>query len=345
VARVLNKSLQRPFGQSSTNALGRITVHITTLRAALAMAGHRTSRRSTVVVSGVVALALMAAAFSAGRVAAAPAASFKFVTDVVGMSLKAQASHADGTVTAEWSSSAGSKVVVSGVPGATVTVHGYEGSSGYMGVDVAYPPVSKELAGEAVGSYAAAGRSVYQDALRVGFSDAAARGIANGLQPNSYQSACVSTSGPGGYSTGRFCNVSNIVSQNAGDWYLADEGTGTAHDSATAPGTGLLSFLGYTYYGANNVLVKWAPAGTINPSACRSDTEQISYGGVSWSSSSTICPDRIDPSVNPNGPSFGEFWHGFTHDYVGLDPVDIMHSPANATANFNVHVYIHWQGV
>lgn len=283
--------------------------------------------------AGIIALAVLllpgVATASGGQLVSQ---AFRFDSSVPGFGFVGEIRHGDGTVTATWAAP-GSKVRVTGSPGATVVVR--RSTSKDLLTVIRPTRLSKQQTLAAVATYRAHHRSPAADAAHNAGSPAP-------TVPTSassiYDSWCVDVYGDSNRAKGHVCNVESILQQNGSDWYLGDEVTGTGHDGSR----GLFSFLGADFYGSGNTLVKWAPSGTVRPSACNTVTYGLTWGAASISSTATLCPDKIDPVLNAYGPGFGEFWHGSTTGYVGLNPVDVIHDPANASPTGSLHVYIHW---
>lgn len=277
---------------------------------------------------------LTPAIISATPAPASGGSSFTLISSVQGMTLHREVRHGDGTITATYNSTIGA-VAVTGDPGATVLIRTYDGKD--LSVVVQSPQLSKEAARAAAVSYRTRGRSPAADARHAGVpaTDSARTAPSEYI----YDSWCVSVSGDSNRAYGHVCDVEKVMQQNGGDWYIGDEVTGTGRDT----GNGLYSFLGADFYGSGNTLVKWAPSGTLHPSTCNTVTFGLSYGAASVSSTATLCPDTIDPVLNAYGPGFGEFWHGNTKSYVGLNPVDVIHDPPGASPSGSLHVYIHWR--
>lgn len=135
---------------------------------------------------------------------------------------------------------------------------------------------------------------------------------------------CITPSGNGG----RFCDVITVVKDNGGgDWYVGDQLTGTA--------SAQLLFWGNIDRGTGNSVIQWNPTSTIIPNVCKPYTFSAGVsGGSSVSTTGTLCPDSVDPTLGSDGRSYGLVWH---HSFVccgyysaGLAGVDIFHSPPAA---------------
>lgn len=298
------------------------------------------------------ATAALSIPFAVAHATTAPTATlFGIESTVPGMALQSAVDNKDGSATVTWAAPTGEHVTVTGRPGATVKVSGTAGEGpGELTIRVTPAPLDKsdsKAVAEAFNDFASGRRSVYRDALRVGMTEAEAATIAHG-KPGSMHvatggdiinSVCVDGSGDGGRAHIHFCDVQSVVQRNGSDWYVGDEMTGTAQDTLH----NLFTTIGANIYGGGNTLVKWSPSGRINPSACASNTASVSWNGFSLSSTANACPDFIDPRVNPYGPGFGEYWHGFTHAAVGLNPVDVVHNPPSASPWASLHWYLHWE--
>lgn len=124
------------------------------------------------------------------------------------------------------------------------------------------------------------------------------------------------------------------------DWYFGNEMTGTGHDDTGS----LTAFFGSDHYDVGNTVVQYAPNATLHPSACETQTYGLSYNGFTWSSTATICPDSVDPMIGSSKPGFGSKWRGrVKNTYVGINPVDLVHNPPNASVGLWINVGIAWR--
>lgn len=152
-------------------------------------------------------------------------------------------------------------------------------------------------------------------------------------------SPCVKVTGDGGSAYGRFCDVQRLVQANGSDWYMSDAGTGSGAETGWS---NLSEFRGVIRYGSANTIVSWRPNGTIYKGSCQDNTQSLTFNGYSVSSTSTICPDEVDPFA-PSDHAFGETWWGCEGGpVVGLNPVDIDHSPPSSDASVTVTATIAW---
>jgi hypothetical protein len=240
---------------------------------------------------------------------------------------------------------------------------------------VTTPDPKTETSSRSASSYMASGQSLIDNALAVGFTPRQAYAVAQNLGVHLAKSVtiagvsarradvrwgsrgtgsdsagavtastatilnspCISLSGDGGHATSRFCDVQRKVQANGLDWYLGDSGTGTASD---VNGWKLIQFRGNTQYSSGNSEVQWRPNGTVDVGSCSVKTFGITYNGVSISSSATSCPAKLDPYLATT--HFGVNWSGCNHNQDGIAPVDLVHSPASASAAITVDIKIAW---
>jgi hypothetical protein len=169
--------------------------------------------------------------------------------------------------------------------------------------------------------------------------DAAASDAVAAASAPIVNSPCLSLDGDGGHATSRFCDVQRKVQANGTDWYLGDEGSGTARDTNNK----LKQFRGNTAYGSNNSIVQWRPTGRVDLGSCTTKTFTIDFNGYAVTSSVQSCPNHLDPYLGDL--HFGINWTGCNHNYDGISPVDIDHSPPSASAAITVDVKIAWDGI
>jgi hypothetical protein len=198
-------------------------------------------------------------------------------------------------------------------------------------------------------AYAAAGKSVVQDAMAVGYSSAEAQALAGGVRPafkpgDIISSPCASVTGDGGDAWGRACDVQKMMQDNGGgNWYVGDQVTGSADNSWNSlyDITGLAADVNY---GSGNSIIQWQPNSTVSTGSCTTRGYSLNYNYVNVSTSSTICPDRMDPD-GPSNTRFGGHWSGcdkWGSDTEGVNSVDVVSDPSNATANPGLGVTIWW---
>jgi hypothetical protein len=281
------------------------------------------------------------AAFAA-PVNASHAPSMSITSNVSDIALKASIDHHDGSMTAKWSAPTGESVTVTGRFGAKVnlTERTTSTSGKELFVEVTTPEIDKTntaAVNAMMDAYKTGKRSVEKDATNTGIDAAQVSDVG---VASIYDSWCVDVSLNSGAAKEHFCDIRTKVQDNGGgDWYMGDEMTGT---TSWHSGQALFSSYGGDAYSSGNTMVKWNPAGTINPGSCSSNTQQVTYNGFSISSTSTVCPDRIDPYTNNlGGAGIEEFWHGCSAGSVGLNPVDVVHSPPSASVSATLKGYIH----
>jgi len=287
-------------------------------------------------------LALAGVAVAIPADAAGRAPSMTIESNVPGLALKTSIDHHDGSMTAKWAAPTGESITVTGRPGARVKLSARTTPTGGQEVfsEVVIPEIDKTdtaAVNAMMDAYRTGKRSVTKDAINTGIDPAQADNIS--IQ-SYYDSWCVDVSLGSGAATEHFCDIRTKIQDNGGgDWYMGDEMTGT---TSWHSGRALFSSYGGDAYSANNVVVKWAPSGTINPGSCGSNTQQVSYNGFSISSTSQVCPDSIDPYTNNlGGAGIEEFWHGCSAGSIGFNPVDVIHSPPSVSVGATLKGYIH----
>ena len=306
------------------------------------------------IMASATALALAALAFPGSAIAAqsgatAPRAGglFTLATAVPGMVLQESVLNTEGTATARWRAPDGTTVSVSGMPGATVRLTSVPGKHGGVSVQVSTPGINKNNAAAVsnqLKAFAGGARSIYADALSTGMSPAQALSISRNVRPavTIENSLCINLNADihsgNAYATEHFCDIQYLDQANGGDWYLSDTMTGTGRDIYWS----LTQMKGTNYYGSGNSVVNWDPSSTIYRNSCGNVTFTITYGVVSVSSTADLCPNTIDPWIDGKGPGFGEIWNGHTHEYVGLNPVDVIHDPPGASPALNLLVAEVW---
>jgi len=264
-------------------------------------------------------------------------------TAIPGMAMRSSVDHGDGSVTVRWSAPTGEAVTVTGTPGAVVSATRRTTPTGgqELFVDVRTPDIDKadtEAVAKALNAYQTGMRSVQRDAANTGIPASEVSGIV----PLTviFDSWCVDVTLDSRHWE-HFCDVREKVQDNGGgDWYMGDEMTGS---TTRTGGQYLYSSYGGVAYTANNTMVKWQPSADVVPSSgCATNTQKLSYNGVELSSETTVCPSVIHPYTNRlGGAGLEEFWHGCDDGVIGLNPVDVIHSPPSASVGATLKGYIH----
>jgi len=272
---------------------------------------------------------------------------FTLVTATRGMVLRQSVINADGTATARWRAPDGISVAVNGMPGGTVRLRSVPGKHGGISAEVSSGAINKNNAAAVAKQLSAFRRgpqSIYTDALSTGMSPAQAGSISSQVIPSATieNSLCINLSADihsgKAFATEHFCDVQYLDQASGGNWYLSDTMSGTGRDTYWE----LYQEKGANYYGSGNTVVKWDPTGKVSRSSCGDVTFSLTYDGVGVSSTANLCPNYIDPWLNPKGPGFGEIWYGSTHGYVGLNPVDAIHDPPGASPALHLLVAEVW---
>lgn len=315
----------------------------------LRMLTHSAKMRATATALALAGLALPGSAIAAHASATPPQARglFTLVTAKPGMVLQQSVLNPDGTATARWRAPDGTSVSVNGMPGATVRLSSVPGKHGGVSVEVNSRAINKNNAAavaKQLSAFAGGRRSIYTDALSTGMSPAQASSTSRNVTPRAsiYNSLCINLNADihsgVAYATEHFCDIQYLDQASGGNWYLSDTMSGTGRDTYWK----LYQEKGANYYGSGNTVVNLDPTGRVNRGSCGNVTFSVAYSGVSVSSTADLCPSYVDPWLNAKGPGFGEIWYGSTHDYVGLNPVDVIHDPPGASPALNLLVAEVW---
>jgi|GEM_PF-6031955 len=280
----------------------------------------------------------------------------------------AETVNADGSVTATFGKGS-ARVIVSGAPGLTIAIDSEGGAAvGPAPMDKLKPNAARD----AIDQYAAAGRSVVNDAIAVGVAPArAAATYGDGSQtthalvaagpitdiapaPAAYvtgdliQSWCVSVSSPSGKTVTQACDSQYMDQDNGGgDWYVVDkhQASGNSTDTSFFGPERLHAIYAKVYYTPGNQTQRWDPASTRTLGSCVT----LSFGiagqsGASFGISTTVCSDRQGMWVLDTGTSatvFGTTWSGtepsdnFWEATAGVSGV---HSPPSALNSPTLYV-------
>jgi hypothetical protein len=281
-----------------------------------------------------------------------PPDQMQLVTNGPSATRLSQHSIAGGDVVASWQVGAAT-VTAAALPGSTVTVSSFGpvGQAGGAEASVTLNAVNKtgaNAADRAIKAYKSSGRSVYSEAVAVGYSPAEATKLQTNLtsgpliaSASIIGSACATVYGDAGSAYGRACVVQYLMqATQGGDWYIGDKITGSGSDSDWLwKLTGLQS---WETYGSGNSIIDWSPGSTQFPSSCGNFTASLGFAGSGISASTTICPDRLDPKFFTRG--FGTNWTGCDkNQYVeGTPSVDLDHNLWWASIAVTIHVAIWW---
>ena len=296
---------------------------------------------------------LATAALTAGVVTTAQAAPkvhskvFTLQTPAKDVRLLSEQQIPGGDWTASWIVQ-GETVKVAAPAGSTVVVAQPDGKS--ASAMVRTPAQSKQGTSlkSLAAAYAAAGKSVVQDAMAVGYTQAEAEALVGGVHPayspgDIISSPCASVTGDGGDAWGRACDVQKMMQDNGGgNWYVGDQVTGSGND--TNGRNSLSGLAADVNYGSGNSIIQWQPNSTVSTGSCTTRGYSLSYNYVNVSTSSTVCPDRMDPD-GPSNTRFGGHWSGCDRwgaDTEGVNSVDVVWNPSSALSNPGLSVKIWW---
>jgi hypothetical protein len=313
--------------------------------------------KAAVVILGGTPLAVIATTTGAGANSDSPS-YMKIVTSGESTTRLSQHMIKGGDATESWKVG-NATVTVSGPPGSTVSVSstGSPGAAGSVQASVTLPGNDKygaNAAQRALIRYATSGRSVYSEALAVGYSASEASQVRTNLTSSPQSpalsavaassiigSACASVKGDGNQAYGKACIIQTLMQAKGYDWYIGDEITSSAGNSDFW--WGLTGLQAWDTYGPNNTIVRWNPSSTQYPSACGNVTFGLTYNGAGISATDTLCPDRLDPKFFGSG-GYGTNWTGCArqNQVVGAPSVDLDHNPPNASYSVTIHVYIWW---
>jgi hypothetical protein len=252
-----------------------------------------------------------------GVVAVLGAAGAVRAQGVSGPQVKGRTAIAGGDVASTWSAQ-GATMKVAGPAGMTPLLsYLIKGGGSWSIHDGANLPlvepgggVRHSIATGAAQRYASSGRSVYSEALAVGFTSkqAAATATALGVRgPSATATRPVLSSGCEMVTrlrvTVQECLVARLLSASGADWKV---GFATYADATPEAGQQLAQFAGYTTVSqANNALAKSSPTAALHLSSCTPET--ASTAGLSVGA--TICPTSWGPYVAGKA-AFGSIWRG-----------------------------------
>lgn len=283
-------------------------------------------RRTIVPLIGTLALAMAipsATALAAPSVPAAPARGLvtgvmTMESSVPGLALTSSFANSDGTYTATWESSAGigTEVQATAPAGTKVTLTQDTTDGVASEVTVTPPPLGKGGA-QPMGQ---------PPVLNAWCTDLYMDKVNGKYQAHEH-----------------FCDTQyKVVDKGGGDWYILDKMFGTSSNGQDG-NYWLWSSYGGDSYPSGNTMVQWAPTGSFHPSACKSYTASLTYGGFSVSVPATYCPNTMDIYTGTlGGQGIEEFWHGCVWPgSVGFNPIDTVHNPPSASYNATLHAYMH----
>ncbi|MBV8194550.1 MAG: hypothetical protein JOY80_03390 [Candidatus Dormibacteraeota bacterium] len=154
-----------------------------------------------------------------------------------------------------------------------------------------------------------------------------------------YRSWCVTMTPSNGY--GRACDLQQMLSQNGGDWYLSDAMTMSAHYGNGFFSPSLEFMYVYAKWSANNSEVQWSPTSNgIDVGNCQQTSVGVAYI-VSVSETWTVCPVKWG-LYTLNSTQFGSYWSGQSQNWEGVDAVDVVHDPPNASPGTTLYAYMYW---
>lgn len=304
----------------------------------------------------------------------------------LGFELTSQAKNLDGSVTAFFSNGL-ETVGVSGSPGIRLSVavsslgnavnlpaapHSGAGSV----VQVSLPGDKSVSPDDLAARYQAAGRSVVQDAIKLGMSpaDAAAQfghthatpllvSGGGGRMPGMslmaaqsspapvYDSFCASLKSDAGVVKSYACDERRKDQVTGSDWYVEDAFTDSAVSTDTCLACWMPDRLTKVYadlhFASGNSTTKWTPTSTISePSSCRDVTLSLSSPktGIGYSETAHVCSDsfglhNVAPAV------FGTTWAGHepkANWYEATEGVNIVHSPPGTAAGVSMTISHQW---
>jgi len=252
-----------------------------------------------------------------GLVAMLGAAGAVQAQGVSGPQVKSRSAIAGGDVASTWSAD-GATMKVAGPAGMTPLINPQIKGGGSWDIKFGanLPLVepgggaSHPIATGATQRYASSGRSVYSEALAVGFTpkQPVATATALGVRgPSTKATAPVLSSGcemvTGLRVTVQECLVARLLSASGADWKV---GLATYAAATPEPGQQLAQFAGYTILSqANNALTKSSPTAIVHLNRCTPETASTSGLSVG----ATVCPTSWGPYVAGKA-AFGSIWRG-----------------------------------
>ena len=185
-------------------------------------------------------------------------------------------------------------------------------------------------------------RTVYEDALAVGFTKTEALNILRSAHVSLSQvvpdsilaSPCANVSGGGGSS--KSCTVETGIQTPAnGDWYLGNQISTTGQDDGFSE-LDILS--GWTSYPSGNTTVEWNPQSYTSEGNCKTVTWSLGFDGIGISESGSVCPSAEEPTSGDNGGK----WFGCDGAPEGAPAVNVDHSPAGTSDAVTANVKMGW---
>jgi hypothetical protein len=257
-----------------------------------------------------------------------------------------------GDVSTTWQAN-GALVRAAGAPGSQVSFSQLSPTSMTAWVEAPATAVSDAK------QYAAAGRSVYWDALGAGMSEADARqmakemggsipGVAPAASASIFNSVCATViGGTDNGIQGKACLVQSFLQQKApNQWYIENKIQSSAASTkhGIQPLTQEKAWYCYCANGFTYERVAWQPAQTHGVSGVPI-TLSASAAGFSVSVSLMVFPESVGP-VTPSGfnqPAFGAIWKGqnaATWDQA--NSVAIIHNGPGSPSNARVNLTLVW---
>jgi hypothetical protein len=244
--------------------------------------------------------------------------------------------------------------------GAGRTAHGSARLEFNMPVVESGGGVGHAVALDALHRYASSGRSVYDEALAVGFTTAQAAATAKALGisvPGTASKSAVSDAKILGSACANVTNSSHLavhdcllleLLQSSGShWYL---GLKISASARYGGGENLFEFSGYSSASqSNNSLASYSPQSTvpITNNDCTTETASLGYNGTGLASTETVCPDNWGPYFNGNA-GFGSIWKGCSPDdgsiWEGAPSVSVMNDPDGGHDYIGIHALVGLNG-
>jgi hypothetical protein len=244
---------------------------------------------------------------SAVPVAAAARPFSDQIVTTLSVTAQSEVQNAGGTVTDKWTV-AGSAISVTGPAHMKVTaeLRTVDGQHRLL-LGATPPPESKSSVDLAAASY-----------------------------PQPYRSWCL-TYYPNNDGEIYACDDQQMLYESGANWYLSDHLTESGHYGNGIFDKSLRSETVYVTWTANNSIVEWSPISTDIPVGnCSTAQVGVDYY-VNLSYSWQVCPTNWGLSVL-NSTNFGVIWWGQSQSWEGVQGVDAVHSPPNATASATMHV-------
>lgn len=144
------------------------------------------------------------------------------------------------------------------------------------------------------------------------------------------------------------CNVRRIDSQTSAYVYISNQMKATGGEDNTGWNADGISGVGIRadYHHDSATAVDWEPSESRPYSACNERTVTVQgRHGASYSSSATVCDDKLAPWHSPAFQYFGSKWTGPEaprHDTRSTIAASLHRVPSGGTRGYTITAWLHW---